>query len=60
MVSKKYNNMKQPPCPRCLYTLGQVHTLTNPCPRCKEDGYQMSEWFGKRLPGHIPDSKKER
>ena len=33
------------PCPKCPYTLGQVHTLTNPCPECKANGYQTYERF---------------
>lgn len=36
---------KKPPCPKCPYTLGQVHTFANPCPECKEYGYQMYERF---------------
>lgn len=37
----------KPPCPKCPYTLGQVHTLTNPCPGCRLNGYQMYERFLK-------------
>lgn len=37
----------KPSCPQCPYTLGLVHTLINPCPQCKEAGYQMFEQFQK-------------
>ena len=37
----------KPPCPKCPYTLGQVHTFANPCPECKANGYQMYERFQK-------------
>ena len=37
----------KPPCSKCPYTLGQVHTFTNPCPKCKANGYQMYEQFQK-------------
>lgn len=49
MGNKKHSYLFKPPCPECPYTLGQVHTLTNPCPRCKEDGYRMYELFQKGL-----------
>lgn len=39
---------KKPPCPKCPYTLGQVHTFTNPCPECKENDYRMYERFLER------------
>ena len=37
----------KPPCPKCPYTLGRVHTFTNPCPECKANGYKMYERFQK-------------
>lgn len=40
----------KPPCPKCPYTLGVVHTVINPCPKCKENGYQMFERFQRKLP----------
>lgn len=39
----------KPPCAKCLYKLGQTYTLINPCPQCKENGYQMFERFQKRI-----------
>ena len=33
----------KPPCSKGPYTLGLVHTFTNPCPECEENGYQMYE-----------------
>ena len=35
----------KPPCEKCPYKLGQVHTTVNPCPQCKADGYQTYERF---------------
>ena len=34
-----------PPCAKCPYTLGQVKTLVNPCPVCKENGYKTYDEF---------------
>ena len=33
------------PCAKCPYKLGQIHTVANPCPQCRENGYQMYERF---------------
>lgn len=44
-----------PPCPRCPYKLGLVHTLINPCPQCRENGYQMFERFQREVP---PDKRE--
>lgn len=41
----------KPPCPKCPYTLRQVHTLTNPCPECKDNGYRTYERFLKERLG---------
>ncbi len=43
------------PCAKCPYKLGLVQTLTNPCPQCREDGYQMFERFQKQLSGETTD-----
>ncbi len=45
MNIKKLVYRIKPPCPRCPYTLGQVHTLVNPCLACKATGYQTFERF---------------
>ena len=45
-----------PPCAKCPYKLGLVHTLVNPCPQCKEDGYQMYERFRQEASS---DNKRE-
>lgn len=37
----------KPPCFRCPYKLGLVHTVVNPCPQCKENGYKTYEQFKK-------------
>lgn len=36
-----------PPCSRCLYKLGLVQTVVNPCPQCKKNNYQTFEHFQK-------------
>ncbi len=36
-----------PPCTKCPYKLGLVHMLVNPCPQCKQNGYQAYERFTK-------------
>lgn len=41
----------KPPCSRCPYTLGQVHTPVNPCPQCRLDGYRSYEAFKKGVSG---------
>lgn len=43
----------KPPCSKCPYTLGEVHTFTNPCPKCKENGYRMYERFLREITGEI-------
>ena len=35
----------KPPCPECPYKLGLVHTLANPCPACRDNGYRTFERF---------------
>ena len=45
MKLKDLARRAKPPCPRCPYTLGLVHTLANPCPQCRENGYQMYTRF---------------
>jgi hypothetical protein len=39
----------KPPCAKCPYKLGLVHTTVTPCPQCKENGYQMFERFQREL-----------
>lgn len=47
------NRLKKKPCPKCPYTLGLIHTVTNPCPECKLNGYSAYEWFRKaQRPGN--------
>lgn len=45
----------KPPCPKCPYTLGHVHTLRNPCPECRLNGYRMYERFLKGQSGNYQD-----
>lgn len=41
----KKGNLKGKPCAKCPYTLGLIRTLTNPCPQCKQNGYESYERF---------------
>jgi hypothetical protein len=43
-ISKMEEYMK-PPCSKCPYKLGIIHTLRNPCPECKVNGYKAYEIF---------------
>lgn len=46
-------------CAKCPYKLGLVHTVVNPCPQCKENGYQTFERFQKQASGDNPIAGKE-
>jgi hypothetical protein len=49
----------RPPCAKCPYKLGQVYTLTNPCPNCKSNGYRAFEQFKKsKLKGETTNGSK--
>lgn len=50
----------RPPCVKCPYKLGLVHTVVNPCPQCKENGYQTFERFQKQTLRDYPLSGEER
>lgn len=39
----------KPPCSRCPYKLGLVHTVVNPCSQCKENGYKTYERLKKKI-----------
>lgn len=47
------------PCPKCPYKLGQVHTMMNPCPQCKLNGYQMYERFKRQTLREYTDTVNE-
>lgn len=49
MKMKKIAYHVKPPCPKCPYKLGLVHTLINPCPQCKENGFEMFEHFQQKI-----------
>lgn len=51
MKMKAILYMMKPPCSRCPYKLGLVHTVVNPCPQCKENGYKTYEQFKNGLSG---------
>lgn len=55
MEIKKLIYQIKPPCHKCPYTLGLVHTVKNPCPECKANGYQTFERF-KRIASKEPMS----
>lgn len=48
--------LKKSPCSKCPYTRGLMHTVINPCPQCKLNGYQMYQWFRRQLSGKCTDS----
>lgn len=54
-IRKLFYQIK-PPCARCPYTLGQVHTPVNPCPTCRGNGYQTFERFRRGLPERADDA----
>lgn len=51
MSMKDFIRQIKPPCAKCPYKLGLVHTVVNPCPQCRENGYRTFEQFLKRGPG---------
>ena len=51
MKMKQLIHQIKPPCDKCPYKLGLVQTLTNPCPQCKANGYQMYERFQTEMSG---------
>lgn len=51
MKLKKIIYKLTPPCEKCPYKLGQVHTVANPCPQCKLNGYNMYEQFKEQAKG---------
>lgn len=55
---KGMKTVRQPnsPCAKCPYKLGLVHTVVNPCPQCKENGYQTFEKFQQHASGDYPIS----
>lgn len=50
MNMKRILQQIKPPCSKCPYKLGLVHTVVNPCPQCRENGYQMFERFQRKTP----------
>ena len=47
----------KPPCSKCPYKLGSIHTVTNPCPKCKANGYQAFERFQRERSGNSSVAK---
>ena len=52
---KKLIYLIKPPCSKCPYKLGQVKFVTNPCPQCKLNDYNMYDILanGKYKPDKI-------
>ena len=57
---KKLIHHMNPPCAKCPYKLGLVHTVVNPCPQCKANGYQTFERFQKQALGDSSTSEREK
>ena len=54
-VIREIRNRIKPPCKECPYKKGEIKTLRNPCPECKENGYEAYERFQKMMaPGEAP------
>ncbi len=49
MNLKKLLSQIHPPCVRCPYQQGLVHTLVSPCPPCIKNGCRTFERFQKEL-----------
>lgn len=49
----------RPPCPDCPYRRGLIHTLVNPCPACRENGYRAFAQFQKQQLEEAPVSPEE-
>lgn len=58
MNAKDFIRHLKPPCAKCPYKLGLVHTVVNPCPQCRENGYQTFERFQKNISGQGPNRAK--
>lgn len=46
------------PCAACLYKLGMVKTLINPCPQCKAGGYKEFYRLQKEKSSNLNNFKK--
>ncbi|MCI8537533.1 MAG: hypothetical protein HFF18_02585 [Oscillospiraceae bacterium] len=61
MELKKLIQQIKPPCPDCPYKQGLIHTLVNPCPACRENGYETFARVQKQLLGEaLSGSGKDR
>lgn len=58
MEIKKLFYLIKPPCPKCPYTLGLVHTAFNPCPGCRANGYQTYEHFQRGRTGRSDNAER--
>lgn len=46
-----------PPCPKCPYTLGLIHTTVSPCSQCKSGGYRAYERFKKLAAANVEQKR---
>lgn len=60
MKAKELLYMLKPPCSKCPYRLGMVHTVVNPCPQCRENHYGMFERFCREQSGERPTHEKKQ
>ncbi len=44
---KLNDTTRKKPCAKCPYKLGQIQMVKNPCPECKQNGYDSYERFLK-------------
>lgn len=58
MKLKEVVSQKKALCEKCPYTLGLIKTVTNPCLKCRMNGYRSYEWFQKQFSGEDSDSSK--
>lgn len=52
--------LEKPPCDRCPYRLGLVHTLANPCPQCRENHYGTFDWFRREWLRECPVNENKQ
>ncbi len=50
MKSNLLRQFVMPPCSKCPYKLGLIHTVRNPCPQCKHNNYHTYKRFLEQVP----------
>ena len=51
-MSTIFSQKPKNPCSKCLYHLGIIKTVINPCPNCKLNGYKTYEHFNEQIKKH--------